>query len=290
VNQRRILVVDDEQNIRDIISEFLGELGYKVSVAVDGLDALEKIQYEKYDLYIIDVYMPRMGGLELIGKLKELQPLAVIIVTTGFSSIDVAIRAIRTGAYHYLTKPIQPEELIKVVESGLGHSQELDAQGENITENISSMPEIKSSELLLLRGFSPEQIRDFMATGVLISYSKGSPIPLDDELGSMILVEEGSVNAYYNGALVETLKEHDVWGEESFINPGSVFTGLNAQTDVQIRHFKRRKIMEFFTYNEETLTKRYMINLIQCQYMKWRRSCFRIGLYSGFNTDNMANK
>ncbi|MCD8479170.1 MAG: response regulator [Candidatus Cloacimonetes bacterium] len=113
--------------------------------------------------------------MELIGKLKELQPLAVIIVTTGFSSIDVAIRAIRTGAYHYLTKPIQPEELIKVVESGLGHSQELDAQGENITENISSMPEIKSSELLLLRGFSPEQIRDFMATGVLISYSKAVP-------------------------------------------------------------------------------------------------------------------
>lgn len=289
MNQRRILVVDDEQNIRDIISEFLGELDYEVSVAVDGLDALEKIQYEKYDLYIIDVYMPRMGGLELIGKLKEMQPLAVIIVTTGFSSIDVAIRAIRTGAYHYLTKPIQPEELIKVVESGLGHARELYEHSDNISE-ASSMPDARSSDLLLLRGFSSEQSKDFLATGVLISYSKGSPIPLDEESGSMILVEEGSVNAYYNGALVETLKERDVWGEETFINPGSVFTSLNAQTDVQIRHFKRRKIMEFFTYNEEMLTKRYMINLIQCVYMKWRRSCFRIGLYSGFKTENSANR
>jgi len=227
--------------------------------------------------------MPRMGGLELIGKLKELQPLAVIIVTTGFSSIDVAIRAIRTGAYHYLTKPIQPDELIKVVESGLSHVQDLYAQG-NEDMDIPIAPEGKSSELLLLRGFTPEQSRDFIATGVLISYSKGSPIPLNDELGSMVMVEAGAVNAYYNGAMVETLKEHDVWGEETFINPSSVFTSLSAQTDVQIRHFKRRKIVEFFTYNEETLTKRYMINLIQCIYIKWRRSCFRIGLYSGINT------
>ncbi|HPF08208.1 MAG: response regulator [Candidatus Cloacimonetes bacterium] len=289
MNQRKILVVDDEQNIRDIIGEFLGELGYQVSVAVDGLDALEKIQDERYDLYIIDVYMPRMGGLELISRLKEMQPLAVIIVTTGFSSIDVAIRAIRTGAFHYLTKPIQPEELIKVVESGLGHAQELYESGSE-EQGIPVIPGVKSSELLLLRGFNEEQSRDFMDIGVLISYSKGSPIPLGDDLGSMILVEDGSVNAYYNGSLVETLKEHDVWGEETFINPGSVFTGLSAQTDAQIRHFKRRKIMEFFTYNDETLTKRYMINLIQCIYMKWRRSCFRIGLYSGFNMDNPTGK
>lgn len=233
--------------------------------------------------------MPRMGGLELISRLKEMQPLAVIIVTTGFSSIDVAIRAIRTGAFHYLTKPIQPEELIKVVESGLGHAQELYESGSE-EQGIPVIPGVKSSELLLLRGFNEEQSRDFMDIGVLISYSKGSPIPLGDDLGSMILVEDGSVNAYYNGSLVETLKEHDVWGEETFINPGSVFTGLSAQTDAQIRHFKRRKIMEFFTYNDETLTKRYMINLIQCIYMKWRRSCFRIGLYSGFNMDNPTGK
>ncbi|MBP7310050.1 MAG: response regulator, partial [Candidatus Cloacimonetes bacterium] len=58
----RIMVVDDEQNIRDIISEFLKEMGYAVTIAVDGLDALEKVAYEQYDLYIIDVYMPRLGG------------------------------------------------------------------------------------------------------------------------------------------------------------------------------------------------------------------------------------
>jgi CheY-like chemotaxis protein len=278
------MVVDDEQNIRDIISEFLQEMGHKVTVAVDGLDALDKVAYEQFDLYIIDVYMPRMGGLELIAKLKELQPLAVIIVTTGYSSIDTAIKAIRTGAYHYLTKPIQAEELLKVVESGLKHSLEL-TEGSAATADISQSVPGKQSELLLLRGFTLEQATDFKNLGIVEQYQYGDTIPLSDDKGSLIFIESGRLNVYHNGAVVETLKEGDIWGEETFINPASSFTVLKAQSEVQLRHFQRRKIMEFFTYNDETLTKRYMINLIQCMYMKWRRSIFRIGLYSGFNTE-----
>jgi len=284
MNSRKILVVDDEQNIRDIISEFLGDMGYDVSVAVDGVDALEKVEYGKYSLYIIDIYMPRMGGLELIARLKEIQPLAVIIVTTGFSSIDVAIRAIRTGAYHYLTKPIQPEELIKVVDSGLSHATELGDAGSDSAEAQAAV--IKSSDLSLLRGFGADDVRDFLACGTISSYSKGSQIPLTDELGSMIIMEDGSVNAYYNGALLETLKSRDVWGEETFIYPNSIFSNLIAQNNVQVRHFKRKKLLDYFMYRDETLTKKYMINLIQCMYNKWRRASFRIGLYSGFNADN----
>jgi CheY-like chemotaxis protein len=288
MNPKKIMVVDDEQNIREIISEFLEEMGYSVTVAVDGLDALEKVAYGQFDLYIIDVYMPRMGGLELIGKLKEIQPLAVIIVTTGYSSIDVAIKAIRTGAYHYLTKPVQAEELIKVVESGLAHAGEL-SESPAPTQESTTLGADKQSDLLLLRGFTAEQARDFRSIGVITLYHKGDTVPLTDDPGSMILVESGLLNVMHNGSVVETLKDGDVWGEETFINPNAIFTTLKAQSDVQLRHYKRNKIMEFFTYNEETLTKRYMINLIQCLYMKWRRSIFRIGLYSGFSSDKQVS-
>jgi len=287
MNPRRIMVVDDEQNIRDIICELLQEMGYEVSVAVDGIDALDKVALEQYELYIIDVYMPRLGGLELIAKLKEIQPLAVIIVTTGYSSIDVAIRAIRTGAYHYLTKPIQAEELLKVVESGLAHASDLSEAATGSLET-SAAPHEKQNDTLLLRGFTPEQVHEFRNLGVITTYQQGEAIPLDEETGSMIIIEDGWLNVMYNGTMVETLKAGDVWGEESFMNFNSIFTTLVAKNDVQLRHFKRKKIMEFFTYNDETLTKRYMINLIQCMYMKWRRSIFRIGLYSGFNTDKSA--
>lgn len=288
MNSRKIMVVDDEQNIREIISEFLQEVGYAVTLAVDGMDALEKVAYEQFDLYIIDVYMPRMGGLDLITKLKEIQPLAVIVVTTGYSSIDIAIKAIRTGAYHYLTKPIQADELLKVVESGIQHATELGETTSSSADSVSSQIE-KQSEMLLLRGFTYEQAKEFKSIGTVVEYQYGDTIPLNEDQGSMIFVENGRINVYHNDAVVESLGAGDVWGEETFINPNASFTILKAQSEVHIRHFKRKKVMEFFTYNDETLTKRYMINLIQCMYMKWRRSIFRIGLYKGFNTEKPAS-
>lgn len=277
---RKIMIVDDEQNIRDIISEFLSETGYSVAVAVDGLDALEKVQYEQYDLYIIDVYMPRMDGIELLTRLKEIQPLAVVIVTTGFSSIDVAIRAIRNGAFHYLTKPIQAEELLKVVESGLEHSLALSEVPTSGALSSDHQPE--SPEMSILRGFNCEQQREFLAVGNPAQYKEGDEIPLKEDPGTMIWIDNGRIGVYHNNSLVETLKAGDIWGEETFINTGAVFTKLRAQQDVTLRHFSRRKLIEFFTYQDETLTKRYMINLIQSIYGKWRRSIFRLGLYSGF--------
>lgn len=277
------MVVDDEQNIREIIHEFLTTNGYDVTIAVDGVDALEKVQIEQYELYLVDVYMPRMTGIDFLVKLKEIQPLAVVIIMTGYSSIDIAIRAIRSGAFHYLTKPIQAEELMKVVESGLKHSCDL---GEVSTLSLAPL-EISAEliDLLLLRGFSTQQQQDFRATGTTLQYLPGQNIPLTDDPGSMIWIESGRVTVMHNNTVVDTLKSGDIWGEETFINTNAIFTILTAKTESQIRHFSRKKLIEFFTYNDETLTKRYMINLIQCLYTKWRRAVYRIGLYSGFSSD-----
>ncbi len=284
---RKIMVVDDEQNIREIISEFLKEMGYSVTLAVDGVDALDKIQYEQYELYIVDVYMPRMNGLELLVKLKEIQPLAVVIITTGYSSIDVAIKAIRSGAYHYLTKPIQAEELMKVVESGLKHSADL---GEVSTLSLAPL-EISSEliDLLLLRGFNAEQQREFKQIGKLVQYTADQKIPLKDDLGTMIWVESGKIAVSHNNTIVDFLKPGDIWGEETFFTANQIFTELTVQTEAQIRHFPRSALVDFFRSHEETLTKRYMINLIQCIYMKWRRAIYKIGLFSGFNTDSLPS-
>jgi len=284
---RKIMVVDDEQNIREIISEFLKQMGYSVTVAVDGVDALDKIQYDQFELYIVDVYMPRMNGLELLIKLKEIQPLAVVIITTGYSSIDVAIKAIRNGAYHYLTKPIQAEELIKVVENGLKHAADL---GEVSTLSLAPL-EISSEliELLLLRGFSAEQQKDFKMLGKVIQYAPDETIPLKDEVGSMIWVESGKIAVSHNNTTVDFLKPGDIWGEETFFSANQIFTELTAQTETQVRHFQRAQLVEYFRSHEETLTKRYMINLIQCVYMKWKRAIYKIGLFSGFNTDTIQN-
>lgn len=279
MSTKKILVVDDEQNIRDIFQTFLQDMGYKVATATDGLDALEKVAIEKYDLYIVDIYMPRMGGLELISRLKEIQPDSVIIVTTGYSGLDVDFRSIRQSAFMYLPKPIQPDELIRAVEAGLAQSRESipDAHYQEEEEEPVSEPD-KKPELLLLRGFSTEQIYSFKSTGTLKEYKSGMSIPMDKDEGCMVVIERGFVNVYYNTDLVDSLKEGDVWGEETFINPQAVFTSLRAHGDVVIRHFPRKKLIDFFTYNDKALTDRYTINLIQCIQVKWKRSIVRLAL------------
>lgn len=279
MSTKKILVVDDEQNIRDIFQTFLQDMGYTVLTAIDGIDALEKISREKFDLYIVDIYMPRMGGLELIARLKELQPSAVIIVTTGYSGLDVDFRSIRQSAFMYLAKPIQPDELIRAVEAGLAQSQEI--KPEPVSFALEEQPGAdKQPEMLLLRGFTTDQVLQFKSMGTVKEYKAGDCIPMDKEDGSMIFVERGYVNVYYNTDLVDSLKEGDVWGEESFVNPGSIFTTLRAHSNALIRHFSRKRLIEFFTYNDKSLTDRYMINMINCMQVKWRRSIVRLGLSS----------
>lgn len=291
---KHILVVDDEQNIREIISDLLMEMGYKAEVAVDGLDALNKIEDRFYDLYIVDIYMPRMGGLDLLVRLKEIQPTAVVIISTGYSSIDLAVKAIRAGAYHYLTKPIQVDELMKVVESGLAQSIELTEEPvtEHKKEEQAAKPRgaaAKTDGYLLLRGFTAEQKQSFLDSGDVRHYPAGLEIPLNEEEGSMIFIEKGSVAVYHNDVLVETLKEGDAWGEETLISSQTCFANLRAQNDVQLRQFRRNKIIEFFSYQDENLTKRYMINLVQCLYIKWRRAILRLGMFSGYTSEKGGN-
>jgi len=269
------------------MSEYLKEMGYQVVTAVDGQDALDKVEIEQFDLYIIDVYMPRMDGPELLVRIKEIQPLAVIVVATGYSSIDVAVKAIRNGAFHYLTKPINADELTSVVESGLKHSSEL-GEVSHVTPSSTDVV-TEPIDLILLKGFTHEQQQEFHQTGTLMPYKNGDPILLNEQLGTMIVVQSGRVSVQLNGVQIDALSQGDIWGEETFLNTNAVFTELVAKSDCQIVHFNRRKLIEFFTYQDESLTKRFMINLIQCVYLKWRKAMYKIGLFSGYSPYQAKN-
>ncbi len=277
MSSKRILVVDDEQSIRDIFQTFLQEMGYNVVTAVDGLDALEKIAKEKFELYIVDIYMPRMGGLELISRLKELQPAAVIIVTTGYSGLDVDFRSIRQSAFMYLAKPIQPDELIRAVEAGLAQGKDSFTPKAEIPKEETAEPD-KKPELQLLKGFTSEQILHFKSMGTLREYRAGENIPMDKEEGCTLFIERGVVRVYYNTDLVDILKEGDIWGEENFVVPSGQFTALRAQSDATVRHFPRKRIIEYFTFQEKGLTERFMLNIVHCMHIKWRRSMVRLAL------------
>jgi len=108
----RILIVDDEKAIRESLQMFLLEEGFATDNASNGMEALKKIENNKYDLVITDLKMPELGGIELLEKATNISPDTFFIVMTAYASVDTAINALRNGAYDYLIKPIEFDDLL----------------------------------------------------------------------------------------------------------------------------------------------------------------------------------
>jgi signal transduction histidine kinase len=115
----RILVVDDEPGIRDLMALELGGQGYQVVTAGDGEEALEKARAEPFHLVITDIKMPRRDGIGLLAEVKRIDPDIEVIMTTGFGTIDVAVSAMKQGAYDFLEKPCQLDTMLRTIEKAL---------------------------------------------------------------------------------------------------------------------------------------------------------------------------
>ncbi len=273
--QSHILVVDDDKTIRMLCKEILEEAGYKVTLAADGEEALEKMDYDDFDLYLVDMVMPRMDGLELMKKIKQKQPLAVVMILTGFSSIEGAIKAVHAGAFQYLSKPINIDELLNAVKEGIKYSRDLYGPLLKIFEPGTEL--VEKGEVAILNGFSEEDKEDFMALGSAYNFEPGENIRIADKMtSSIILIESGEVSVWLSNTSVDYLKKWDTWNEESFVINSPTSSVLRAETPVTARFFERKKLLEFFALKGEKLLKKFMINLINCLYIKWRKSIQRI--------------
>ena len=115
----RILVIDDEESIRKTISMTLQHAGYVVDTAENGKEAIEKSEVNFYNLTLIDIRLPDMEGTELLSALKDTTPRMVKIILTGFPGLQNAVTAINKGVDAYLIKPVNPNELLKVVKENL---------------------------------------------------------------------------------------------------------------------------------------------------------------------------
>lgn len=114
----KVLVVDDDQGLRFSVRETLARLGnVEIDEAFDGINALEKVKAKRYDLAILDVDMPRLNGLDALRAIKEHDPSIVCLIMTAYATIDDAVRAVKEGAYNYISKPIKGDDLLKMVQN-----------------------------------------------------------------------------------------------------------------------------------------------------------------------------
>ncbi|HEU4402450.1 MAG TPA: sigma-54 dependent transcriptional regulator [Candidatus Polarisedimenticolia bacterium] len=117
----RILVIDDEAIIRDVLQEILTREGHSLALVPDAEAGLEALDREPFDLVVLDLMLPGMGGLETLKEIKRRDPDQVVVMITAYGSVETAVQAMRTGAHDYLTKPFKNEDVVRTLRNGLRH-------------------------------------------------------------------------------------------------------------------------------------------------------------------------
>jgi DNA-binding NtrC family response regulator len=117
--QINILIVDDETSVADILKDCVSDTERSVDVCYNGLDGIKHIQNSRYDLIIVDLVMPKVGGLDVLKYAKKENPDVLVIIITGHASLETAIMAVKEGAYDYIRKPCKLEEIRIVVDNAI---------------------------------------------------------------------------------------------------------------------------------------------------------------------------
>ena len=117
--QIHILIVDDETSVADILKDCVSNRGRSVDVCYNGLDGIEHIQNNHYDLIVVDLVMPKIGGLDVMRYAKKENPDVLVVIITGHASLETAIMAVKEGAYDYIRKPCKLEEIKIVVDNAV---------------------------------------------------------------------------------------------------------------------------------------------------------------------------
>ncbi len=144
----RILIVDDEGAICHTISKALQRIGGYISTATSGEEALRLVAEQAFDVVLTDIRMPDISGVELLTRVKERSPDSVVILMTGYASLDTAIDAMRLGASDYLVKPSDSQDIRRSVQRGLEHAYELKHRRALLNAIQSSARELAADDLV----------------------------------------------------------------------------------------------------------------------------------------------
>ena len=188
----KILVVDDEEIIRIGCQRILQGPHFSVDLAENGRIGWERIQENPYDMVLVDLMMPEMGGLEVLEKIQEYNDQIITIIITGFATIETAVDAMRKGAYDYLPKPFSPDELRTKIRRGLEKRWlllEAEALRQERDRNLLELSNEKSRTMTLINCMSEGLIATNRAGQIVLMNPAAQQLlnlPLDDVVGTTV--------------------------------------------------------------------------------------------------------
>jgi DNA-binding NtrC family response regulator len=221
----RILVVDDEEIVVRSCLRILADGTYTVESAQSGIEALRKIEESGFDILILDIMMPQMDGLEVLQRVKESHPDIDVIMVTGLSQIETAVRSMKLGAFDYLPKPFDPDELKRVVERALERRQLLQ-ENLNLRSELSSKYRFEN-----IVGSSPAMQKVFGLIGKCAPTSSTVLITGESGTGKELIAraihfnslrKEKTFVAVDCNSLSETLLESELFGHTKGSFTGAV--------------------------------------------------------------------
>ncbi|MBK9946965.1 MAG: sigma-54-dependent Fis family transcriptional regulator [Nitrospira sp.] len=160
-----ILIVDDDQSNREMLAEALTEAGFKVDIAYDAVEALSKINQVTYDALLSDIRMAPLSGLELLDSVRKTIPEMPIVLLTAFGSVDTAIQAMKQGAFDYIAKPVNLDELVHTMKRAVEHRRLIN-ENRTVQRAFSERPRVAS-----LIGQSKKMVEVFKLVGK-VSHSR----------------------------------------------------------------------------------------------------------------------
>ncbi len=221
-----ILIVDDEESVRDSLYNWFMEDGYYVECAANAKVALLKLESDNFDIILADIKMPGMDGLEMLRKIKTLKNESIVIVMTAFATVDTAVQALKDGAFDYITKPFDPDDLSHLIRNATKQIS-LRQENESLKERVVTLENVEdligNSEAMQIVLKEVESVSQSNSSVIITGESGTGKELIARAIHSNSSRKFFPLVSVHCGALTESLLESELFGHEKGAFTGAMY-------------------------------------------------------------------